>query len=444
MPVNILPHLRPLLVTLKNYLVQLNLFYSGVQDEQTIQGERRSTRFYLVLLIVSMIISTIYYTIIPYTEIVLKEPPSLNEYLTLVHQSSLQCPCSKVGVAYEKFIQIEPVYHEICQSNFITDDWLNHLLSLYEKSPINSSSSDFRRIAVFQFQTIRSLCQLAKEMNKYNIQSFLKKEFIQSQLISFELFQVQINSFVAEFINSTSKTFLRTLHFVQNTTAQSLLMTGAPVNSAQPHDEYFADYKEVTFPFTETEYTFLDGSTCTCSSSTATTCMGIATFENQPVDGFQTGCYMLNALFQSTFQILYNQSFLDKLASNPSKRFQKLNSSVSNSTIGMLLSRMFVDHWLNATYYERYFNMCEPDLCQYTVIQHHDFLYIVTFMIGFYGGLSSALSIVVPFIIMAAWPIIYKFFSRKRTRTNQIAVDENTISKMNNNCINMYSILIII
>jgi hypothetical protein len=78
------------------------------------------------------------------------------------------------------------------------------------------------------------------------------------------------------------------------------------------------------------------------------------------------------------------------------------------------------------------------------VIPHHDFLYIVTFMIGFYGGLSSALSIVVPFIIMAAWPIIYKFFSRKRTRTNQIAVDENTISKMNNNCINMYSILIII
>jgi hypothetical protein len=391
-----------------------------------------------------MIISTIYYTIIPYTEIVLKEPPSLNEYLTLVHQSSLQCPCSKVGVAYEKFIQIEPVYHEICQSNFITDDWLNHLLSLYEKSPINSSSSDFRRIAVFQFQTIRSLCQLAKEMNKYNIQSFLKKEFIQSQLISFELFQVQINSFVAEFIDSTSKTFLRTLHFVQNTTAQSLLMTGAPVNSAQPHDEYFADYKEVTFPFTETEYTFLDGSTCTCSSSTATTCMGIATFENQPVDGFQTGCYMLNALFQSTFQILYNQSFLDKLASNPSKRFQKLNSSVSNSTIGMLLSRMFVDHWLNATYYERYFNMCEPDLCQYTVIPHHDFLYIVTFMIGFYGGLSSVLSIVVPFIIMTAWPIIYKYFSRKRTRTNQIGVDENTRSNMNNNCINIYSILIII
>ncbi len=78
MPVNILSHLRSLVVFLKNYFVQLNLFYSGVEDEQTIQNERRSTRFYLVLLIVSMIISTFYYTIVPNTETVLKESPSLD------------------------------------------------------------------------------------------------------------------------------------------------------------------------------------------------------------------------------------------------------------------------------------------------------------------------------------------------------------------------------
>ena len=158
---------------------------------------------------------------------------------------------------------------------------------------------------------------------------------------------------------------------------------------------------------------------------------------------FQTGCYMLNALFQSTLHILYNQSFLDKLT-NSSKHFQKLNSPVSNLTIDILLGRMFVDHWLNITYYERYFNMCAPDLCQYTMIQHHDFLNIVTFMIGFYGGLSSALSIIVPFIIMTVWPIIYNFLSRRRTRVNQIAVDENIRSKINNNCIIICSVLFVV
>jgi hypothetical protein len=390
-----------------------------------------------------MVITTFYYTIVPHTETIHIESPSFAKYSSLVHQSSLQCPCSKIAVAYEQFIQIEPFYHELCQSDFITDDWINYLFSLYEQSWNNSISSDFRRIAVFQFQTIRSLCQLAKDTNKNNVQSFLQKEFIQSQLILSELFQIQINSFIVEFIDSTAKVFSKTLYFVQNTTAQSLLMTGASLTSVLPYNQLGSiNLKGEKLPFVGMVYTFSNGYTCTCSSSTATTCMGTATFQNDTVDGFQTGCYMLNALFKSTFEILYNQSFLDKLT-NSSKHFQKLNSSVSNSTIEMLLNRMFVDHWLNTTYYERYFNVCAPDICQYTVTQRYDFLHIITFMVELFGGLSSALSIIVPFIIMTAWPIVYKFVSRKRTRVNQIVVDGNTRSKINNNCINMYSMLIL-
>jgi hypothetical protein len=415
MPTNILQHLRTFVGFPKNYLVQLNLFYTGVQNEHTIQNERRSTRFYLVLLILSMVIITFYYTIVLHTETILIESPSFLEYSTLVHQSSLQCPCSKIAVAYEQFIELEPFYHELCQSDFITDDWIDHLFSLYEQSWNNSISSDFRRIAVFQFQTIRSLCELAKGTNNNSVQSFLQKEFIQSQLILSEPFQVQINSFIAEFIDSMSKTFLKTLFFVQNTTAQSLLMTGASLTSVLPYNILRPNLNGAKIPFVGMVYTFFNGPTCTCSSSTATTCMGTATFQNDTVDGFQIGCYMMNALFKSTLEILYNQSFLDKLT-NSSKHFQKLNSTVSNSTIEMLLNRMFVDHWLNTTYYERYFNACAPDLCQYIVIERYDFLHIMTLMVGLFGGLSSALTIIVPFIIMTAWPITYKFVTRKRTR----------------------------
>jgi hypothetical protein len=389
-----------------------------------------------------MVITTFYYTIVPHTETILIESPSFAKYSTLVHQSSLQCFCSKIAVTYEQFIQLEPFYHELCQSDFITDDWINHMFSLYEQSWNNSISSDFRRIAVFQFQTIRSLCQLAKDINNNSVQSFLQKEFIQSQLILSELFQVQINSFIVEFIDSTSKTFSNTLYFVQNTTAQSLLMAGASLTSVLPYNQLGSNLKGEKLPFVGMVYTFFNGYTCTCSSSTATTCMGTATFQNDTVYGFQTGCYMLNALFKSNFEILHNQSFLDKLT-NSSKHFQKLNSSVSNSTIEMLLNRMFVDHWLNITYYERYFNACAPDICQYTVTQRYNFLYTITFMVELFGGLSSALSIIVPFIIMTAWPIVYRFATRKRTHVNQIVVGENTTSKINNNCINMYSMLML-
>jgi hypothetical protein len=422
--------------------LQLNLFNTGTQDEQIIQNERRSTRLYLLLFIISIVILTFYYTITPFTQTIITESPSFAKYSGLAHQSSLQCSCSKLAVKYGQFIHIEPFYHEICQSDFISNDWINHLFSLYKQGWNNSMASDFRRIAVFQFQTIRSFCQLAEETIKNGLQSFEEKEFIQSQLISLEQFQGQINSFIAEFINSISKTFLRTLQFVQNTTAQSLLMTGGSMTSVLPSYKSPVEWKYGNNVFPGMVYTFSDNFTCICSSSTSTSCMGTAIFGNEIVPGFQTGCYMMSALLKSTLQTLYNQSFIDMIT-NSSKNFQKLNSSVTNWTIEMLLSEMFVDHWLNTTSYERYFNACTPDLCQYTVSQRYDFLHILTLMIGLYGGLSSALTIIAPFIIATIWPAVTKFVTRKRTRVIQLVAVDDIRGKFNNNCINLYSMSVL-
>jgi hypothetical protein len=429
---NIFVRLRTFVLFSKTYLSQLNLFYKGVQDEQTIRNERRSTRLYLLLFIFSIVILTFYYIIIPDPHTIITESPPFRKYLTLVHHSSLQCPCSKISVEYDQFTQIEPFYHEICQSDFISNDWINHLSTLYEQSWNNSISTDFRRIAVFQFQTIRSLCHLANDL-----QSFKKKVFIQSELISSEQFQIQINSFIAEFVNSTSKMFLRTLQFVQNTTAQSLLMTGGPMTSVTPRKNFFSGFELASFPFTEIEYTFSDGFTCTCSSSNSTSCMGSATFQNDVVPGFQTGCYMMSALLKSTLQTLYNQSFIN-IFTNSSKAFRKLNSSLSNWTIEMLLSEMFVDHWLNTTSYERYFNACAPDLCRHTVNQEYGFLRVITLMIGLFGGLSSALKIITPFIIVTLWPVICKLVMRKQTHVTQVEAVENIPSILNNSCTIVY------
>jgi hypothetical protein len=433
MPMNATARLRTLVVFIKTYLSQLNLFYTGAQDEQTIRNERRSTRLYLLLFIFSIVILTFYYIIIPDPDTIITGSPPFRKYLTLVHHSSLECPCSKISVEYDQFTQIEPFYHELCQSDFISNDWINHLSTLYEQSWNNSIPSDFRRIALFQFQTIRSLCHLANETIENDLESFKKKVFIQSQLVSSEQFQMQINSFIAEFVNSTPKMFLRTLQFVQNTTAQSLLMTGGPMTSVTPRKNFFSGFELASFPFTEIEYTFSDGFTCTCSSSNSTSCMGSATFQNDVVPGFQTGCYMMSALLKSTLQTLYNQSFIN-IFTNSSKAFRKLNSSLSNWTIEMLLSEMFVDHWLNTTSYERYFNACAPDLCQHTVNQQYGFLHLVTLMIGLFGGLSSALHIITPFIIVTLWPVICKLVMRKQTHVTQVEAVENIPSILNNNC----------
>jgi hypothetical protein len=334
-------------------------------------------------------------------------------------------------VRYEQFVQIKPFYHEFCKSDFISDEYIKQLFILYEQSWNNSIPTDFRRIAVFQFQTLRSLCQLTNETIENKLKTFLQTEFVQPQLISKELLQSQIGSLLTDFVDMTTNTFLRTLKFIQDTTAQNLFMTGASLTSILPRPQHYG----TSMPYSGMNYTLSDGSSCTCSSSTATSCMGLATFNNDIVHGFQTGCYMLNALLKSTLEAFCNQTFVNILT-NSSDNFKKLNSSVSNWTIETLLSQMFVTHWSNQTLFEQYFNHCAPESCQYTVTERYDFLLIITILIGLFGGLNSVFKIIVPFIIMKIWPIISKFIARRQTPVTQFVENELNPGKFNSNYIN--------
>ncbi|CAF4123185.1 unnamed protein product, partial [Adineta steineri] len=324
--------LRRLFNFLKSHLYRFNLFNTASEDETIIQNERRSTRLYVVLLVTSMIIFLVYYSAAIYTEDVFIPSPSLDEYDHIQNETSLQCPCTNIAVKYEVFAEVVPTYHQLCESALVSDEWINRLFDLYEQSWNNSTPIDFRRIGVFQFQTLRSLCLLANDMISRSLQSFNYTDYVQSQLVSPEIFEAQIGSFINEFIEETPKAFLRAFNFMQDTTAQSLFMTGASITSVRPVTQYMLKrnlYLGIV-PYPGINYTFTDNFTCVCSSSTATTCMGLATFDNNTLPGFQTGCYMLNALMNSTLEAFDNETFINKL-NNSSRSFQKLNSSNSHS-----------------------------------------------------------------------------------------------------------------
>ena len=275
---SIIVHLCSLLTFIKTHLLQLNLFESGIQDGSIIRNERRSTHLYLFMFIISLFIIGLYYSVIPYAHTTIIPSPSFDKYSTLPKEVSLQCPCTKIAVKYDEFVKIEPVYHELCQSSFISDEYIHQLYILYEQTWNKSISTDFHRVAVFQFQTLRTLCQLTQKTIEDHLQTFLQTEFVQTQMISHEELQSQIVSFIADFIDSTPKTFLRTLKFIQNITAQSLFMTGASLTSVLPRRQYLFSSRE-SVPYIGMIYTFVNGSSCTCSSSTANNCMGFGNIE---------------------------------------------------------------------------------------------------------------------------------------------------------------------
>ncbi|UJR06943.1 hypothetical protein I4U23_011232 [Adineta vaga] len=419
----------------KSYLLKLNLYETGIQDETTIKNERRSTRLYLVLLIISMIIFIFYGSLKSYTKSIVIQSPSLTEYHRIKEETSLQCPCSNLAIKYKTFTEIEPLYHELCQSDFVKDEWINHLFQLYEESWNNSIQIDFRRIGTFQFQTLRSLCELAKDTINKSLQSFGYTDFIQPQLILPVTFEDQIGSLINGFIRETPKAFVRTLHFMQDITAQSLFMTGASITSVRPIIPY-GTYKMVMpngisppyqiprydgiVPYPGINYTFKNGFTCVCSSSTATTCMGLTTFDNNIVPGFQTGCYMLSALMNSTLEAFYNQTFIDNLSSS-SRTFEKLNSSNPHWRVDKLLGQLFVQSWSNKTYYDKYYKSCAPESCSYKNIQHNNFWDILLLLIGSFQGLSMVLTVVSPIFILKIWPIIRSKVCQRTFRDSQVA-----------------------
>ncbi|CAF0990139.1 unnamed protein product [Adineta steineri] len=332
--------LRRLFNFLKSHLYRLNLFNTASEDEPIIENERRSTRLYLVLLVTSMMIFLAYYSAVFFTEDIFISSPSLIEYDRIQKEASLQCPCTNIAVKYEVFTEVVPTYHQLCESALVSDEWINRLFRLYEQSWNNSTPIDFRRIGVFQFQTLRSLCELANDTISRSLQSFNYNNFVQSLLVSPDIFEGQIGSFIKEFIEETPKTFLRAFNFMQDTTAQSLFMAGASITSVRPVTQYtIKEFVRGIVPYPGVNYTFTDNSTCVCSSSTATTCMGLATFDNNVLPGFQTGCYMLNALMNSTLEAFDNQTLINRL-NNSSRSFQKLNSSNSHWKIEKLLSQI--------------------------------------------------------------------------------------------------------
>ena len=390
---------------------QFNLFFSGSQDDRTIKIERRSTWLYVFLLILSATISTFYYSFVRMTVTIDLKSPSFDNYLAIKDYSTLTCPCSTLAIKFNLFTSIFTTHHSICHSDFISDQWIERSSELHEQLRSEENLSDIYRILVFQFVALRDLCELAKQTTAYEIESFQRTDFIQSSLIPEIEFNSKINSVIDTFIYNTKRTFSRTVRFSQDIIAQSMVFTGGPVTSLQPNYPPTSGWIGAGMPHHGIRYNFLDGFRCTCSSSTATKCIGFATLNNSIVPGFLTGCYMFSALLGSTLEAFVNQSFIDAL-SYSIDTFKALNVSYVQDTIENLANQMFVKEWSTETSFHRYYHACKPDTCQYTKDFYYGFLEVVTRLIGLMGGLASVLRTVCPLLVQYIWPFICRILKK--------------------------------
>ncbi|CAF0891023.1 unnamed protein product [Adineta steineri] len=337
------------------------------------------------------------------TETVNVKTPSIQEYEQLYNSYSqaLTCECTQISINYEKFIQIQYTLHQVCHSDFITQEWTNYLATSYGNNIPNNG--DFRGTSTFTFQAMSAFCTLVNQTISNSLTQFYSSQYVSAYVTPSNVFQLQTKAFISQFKSSTTDNVLLSLSMIQDTTQSNTLLSGELNNFEISYDDYslFLTYYSQSY------------GNCTCSTSaTCITPSPIYDFVKGTllftIPGLYAGCYIIESLLQSNLQCFYNQTCINQLQSYfqvPSvMNVTALDTSLStqflqNSTITDILEQLMVEKWINSSIYENYYSECQPSRCSYTVTSKNSVIYIVTTLIGLVGGLITVLKFVVPYLI---------------------------------------------
>ncbi|CAF1681952.1 unnamed protein product, partial [Adineta ricciae] len=388
---------------IKIFLTTFNLFPSipPSTDEHELRNQRISTRLFLVLLSASLIILLTYNSIITVTITKTIQTPSLKKYEELyeTYSKTLTCPCEKMSIDYKDIVQINFTLHQVCDSDFISEKWIKHLYR--HRDFVGLVNDDYLWSSPFMFQALDGICPLINRKIHEGLEQFYLNQYISTIVISSDLFESQIETFVTQLRSITTNTFVLFIDQIREMTLinsldsahhSNHLLVGVPDTGAPPimnikpnrciEPEYLPAPAEIWKNPKENPV-----------------------FR---VPGIYIGCYTLMGLLASSLECFYKQSCVDKLQSYiiPPMTFRPrpLDASlksrfVINSTMQQIINQLMIEEWNWTHKYENYYNECRPIECKYSYETESGIVYIVTATIGLIGGLLTALKIVVPFCV---------------------------------------------
>ncbi len=393
---------------LRDYFYTLNVFPSIPPsiEEYQLQNERISTRLFILLLISSLGILLLYSSLINVTQTVNIKAPTIAQYsqLYLTYPQTLTCPCTKISINYETFLNVQYTFHQVCNSSFVTQDWIDYLYAYSGNRAVYVI--DFPYIATNTFQGLSTLCALVNQTISNDLSQFYSSQYVSASVTTLNTFQSEISALVNQFILSTTNDFLLSLSTIRSTTQSNSIYSALQTNckfDAYPDFNVLAAYPDIL-------------SYGSCSCATLATCASQSKIHGSSnldvlfyVPGIYIGCYIIESLLQSDLRCFYNQTCINQLQSyslaNTTVNVTALNNSLSsrffeNSTIEELVNQLMVEEWNSSRMYDNYYNECQPSQCTYTHQTKNSIIYIVTTLVGLIGGLITVLKLIVPRLVM--------------------------------------------
>ncbi|CAF4032239.1 unnamed protein product [Adineta steineri] len=380
-----------------------------------------STRVYLLSFVVGITILVFYASISVQIRSITVYQPSLNKYEQLYKQYSrtLVCPCTRLSVSYSSIIDIVPHYHQVCSSDFIKDDaWLLYFTGHFPFL----NNFDFRFMGMGWFSLLQTLCRMSNETVTNELLVFNDMQFISSQVVPNDLFDIQASALIHQFQQQTVDSFLGLFELVRALIQLNQFVVVRNTNARIYHSNT-ANNKTHYFQST-TSY----DNDCSCGKSTSCTrpqgfyCMEIncktyLSKPNETISGMVLSCLPVDSLLSSSLQCFYNASCLKMIIRERSFRINvskidpraanitPLNPrsdrrSSPNTTLDNIVSQLFIEDWTNTTNFSSYYHQCAPDQCTYTYEQRFNRVYIIAIVFEIVGGLSVALNIFIPLLVI--------------------------------------------
>ena len=423
--------------SIREKILTLNLYESRSSNPIVIRRQILSTRLFTVLLAISILILLIYTSLSQHVRSQTIQSPTYSLYKQLEHTylNSLQCPCEKVSIPYGKFVNISLSFHQVCNSDFVLQSWIDFTFvgNLSLIWPM-----DVRTVLSSMWQLIGSLCRSSIIALTSAFNDFIETPMINSIMLDSRLFETQIQAVLDSVRETTFDSVIRPLNLIYQLTHVNDYVTGLSTN-------YIAT---LTYPENEIEERRLfrimstrvieRGSTKTCYCQHDKTCSmvgGLYFYDaqltkglydmnkissNETLPGFVVDCLPIQTMFASSLECFYNETCLEILLSSyeESINVSVLNETLSsrfsrNTKIEVLVNELFLEIMQNEKKHRSYFEECAPITCSYTYSESFDWLSTVPTLIAVFGGLSTVLRVISPYLLK-----LFFYVKRKRGSTS--------------------------
>lgn len=449
------------------YLKRLNFFNTYGTDEEQIRREILATRIYLILLPTILTLLIIYSAQKELFYSVTINNPTLDRYQQLmnIYPDTLSCPCAQFSIPYSNFMSLTPQYHSVCSSDFVSDKWLEYL---YNDDASFYLAVDLRSIGNTHFQLIRTLCQSSKKAIDNAFQStFTSATLVNARgaLLQSNLVRTEVDAFANDFINNIVSEQQRRHSLLTTFIDQNFLVTALETSAIPVIDTSSLSLKMEMSQYYETFFGQSSGGfgvtgvvTCLCDMGYACysqvgVCESsvyqkdyyqlLSTYATPRIcptviSGFKSGCMPLKSLLKSTLECYYNETCFNAIlislpTSNSSFEILRMNNNFNNgsnpkTTIETLANKLMIEQWSTQINYSLYFNTCKPLSCSYSYTKRMNILYIITTLLGLFGGLTAVLRFVCPQLINLFYRMKKCIFTKRTNHVQKVSSDNEQVN----------------